>query len=448
MYSDRYVYDALYGSVHYPEYLWKVLLCPEVQRLREVRLCNINSLCLTGGANINRYEHSLGTAYLALKCVEAWPHKISEREKQRIVLAALLHDLGTTAFGHSVQYVLDTKGYVHESVYDIITQDGEVRDGKYNYQLARMEPIYFGMPKRLAHLIPSDDLKAINDMVNGLGPYYPLINGTVDLDNLDNVYRLAYHIGLIRSGDTPLELARSVWVEKGKLVIEDAVSSKLEEWYEVRRTLYRYLLLNPDEFSAKCMLEEALFLAQARPSMSFSWHDVDYQLLEKLSNCSYDVSSIISRLMLGDLYGCIGIYSTSNIAAYEMFTDPETRSSIEKSIEGRIRKLSHTSFKSAIITIHAIKDVNKTQRQVKALTSKGKTLVIGEPSREVLMGVFFKNAHLSMTLIRQELLEEWGVSKVVQKVLRDVVKDTSIKELTPYGEANSTNNEAVATHRS
>jgi uncharacterized protein len=448
MHINRYVYDALYGSVNYPEYLWKVLLCPEVQRLREVRLCNINSLCLTGGANINRYEHSLGTAYLALKCVEAWPDKINDKEKRRIILAALLHDLGTTAFGHSVQYVLDTKGYEHESVYDIVTQEGDVKQGKYNYQRALMEPIYFGMPKRLTHLIPTDDLKAINDMVKGRGPYSPLINGTVDLDNLDNVYRLAYHIGLVNSGKTPLDLARSIWVENGRLVVNDDATSMLEEWYEVRRTLYRYLLLNLDEFSAKCMLEEALFLAQARPSVSFSWHDVDYQLLEKLSNCSYEVGAIISRLMLGDLYGCIGIYSTSNIKAYEMFTDPGTRSSIEKHIENRVRSIGHTSVKSAIIAIHAIKDVNKTQRQIKALTGSGKTLVIGTPSREVFMGVFFKNVHLSMTSIKQELLEEWRISQIVQESLKDVVKDENIKELIPYGEAINTNSEAVAAHRS
>ena len=71
MQPERYIMDVLYGHLRLPEYVWRVLPAPELQRLREVRLCNINSLCLTGGANINRYEHALGTAHLALELPEA-----------------------------------------------------------------------------------------------------------------------------------------------------------------------------------------------------------------------------------------------------------------------------------------------------------------------------------------------------------------------------------------
>jgi uncharacterized protein len=444
---SRYVYDALYGCVQYPDYVWNILTCPEIQRLREVRLCNINSLCLPGGANINRYEHSLGAAYLALQCVSSWPKPINENTKKRIVLAALLHDLGTTAFGHSVQYVLDTRGYQHESVYDIITQqDASDKQSKYTYQQAKMEPIYFGLPKRLVRLIDDDDLRAINEIVKGKGPYAPLVNGTVDLDNLDNVYRLAYHIGLVHATDVPLKLAGAMWTEDGQLVIKDNVSDLVEDWYRVRRTLYHYLLLNPDEFSAKCMLEEALYLAQMRSSHLFSWNDVDYQLLDKLSTCSDEVRNIVSRLMIGDLYGCIGIYSTACIDSYEMLTDQSFRHSVEREMGDQIRKLKHTSLKSTILAIHAIKDVNKTQRQVILKTDKGRQLSIGTPSSQVLIGVFFKNAHFSMTSMPHSMLEEYGVSHQVGEVLKKVFKDSEVKELTLYGEAFNADCDVVGAH--
>lgn len=46
MYENKYIYDSLYGVIYLPEYVWKVIFTPEVQRLRELRLCNINSLCM------------------------------------------------------------------------------------------------------------------------------------------------------------------------------------------------------------------------------------------------------------------------------------------------------------------------------------------------------------------------------------------------------------------
>src|SRR5262245_43001123 len=105
--TRRYVFDALYGPVHFPDYVWTIAGSPEFQRLRDVRLCNINSLCLPGGANISRYEHCLGTAFLALEHVAHIGQSLSSDESRCLVLAALLHDVGSTAFGHSVQYVLD-----------------------------------------------------------------------------------------------------------------------------------------------------------------------------------------------------------------------------------------------------------------------------------------------------------------------------------------------------
>ena len=58
------------------------MLTPEVQRLREVRLCNINSLCITGSANTNRYEHSVGTAFLAQINIESKLQKHLRLSKQ------------------------------------------------------------------------------------------------------------------------------------------------------------------------------------------------------------------------------------------------------------------------------------------------------------------------------------------------------------------------------
>lgn len=433
MYLDRYIYDVLYGKVHYPEYVWKNINCPELQRLREVRLCNINSLCLTGGANINRFEHSLGTAYLALRCIESWSHKVDEKTKRRVILAALFHDVGSTAFGHSVQYVLDTKGYKHESLNELLSLDKELNNVEYNYQHTRMQPIFFGIPKMLSSMLSSEDLRAISEIIAGRGYYGSLINGCVDLDNIDNVYRLAYHIGLVRSSETPLALAESIMLENGQIVIEDNSLPMLQEWYEVRKSLYRYLLLNPDEFSAKCMLEEALYLAQNRSSVSFYWHDVDYLLLEKLAKCSDEISVIVSRLMVGDLYGCIGIYSTAKVEAYRLFTEISTRQALEIDLAQLIRQLK-PNFKNSVIAFHAIKDVNKTQRHIKLLTTNGRIVEIGTPTHQLLIGVFFKNVNFSMGNIKTNLLEKFGVRELVHNWFKSQLKDPNIKELIPYGE--------------
>ena len=59
------VLDPLYGDVRFSEAISELLRTPIVQRLRHVRLSNIDSTAMPGIAGITRYEHSLGVAFLA-----------------------------------------------------------------------------------------------------------------------------------------------------------------------------------------------------------------------------------------------------------------------------------------------------------------------------------------------------------------------------------------------
>lgn len=334
----RYVLDTLYGVIYFPDYIWDVLFIPEMQRLRELRLYNINSLCFTGGANINRYEHALGTCYLALKCVQSHPGSIPIKEQQLIILAALFHDLYNAAFGHSLEYIEDFSPA--DMFYSAIM--GHHYDS-YQYKHASFEPIYFGMCGALTRtlldrlqLIESDIAK-IGAYIRGEDEYGVLINGSMDLDNIDNVYRMSYHMGLTTDTRTPLLLAQSIWAHDRKLFIEDDALPLVDQWITLRKRLYKFLLLNPDDFSAKYMLTEALEQSKVDDKHPFAWYDTDFQLMEKLSKSSSAVSNIVSRLMTGSVYGCFGIYSTSNTEIFKTLSNPAARGSLENELTRTLR---------------------------------------------------------------------------------------------------------------
>ena len=432
--DKRYIYDALYGVIYLPEFIWDIMTCPELQRLREVRLCNINSFCLTGGANINRYEHAIGTCFLAQECINSWPllNPISEKERKLFLLAALLHDVPSAAFGHTLEYIESKFGFEHEAFKYTITGGTD-----YLYKSATLEPIFFGLHRELLSKVSEEDLGKIDEIIKGGGRFGPLINATMDLDNIDNVFRLAYHIGLVKSGETPLRLARSLYSEKDKLVVRKEAIHLIREWHNVRKRLYTLLLLNPEEFSAKCMLSEAIEIAKSKEIYPFRWCDVDYEFLEKLSKVSSEASIIISRLLKGYLYGCIGIFSTTKIGKYEIFNDIRKRTEIEKELSNKVRSMSSSRFKSAMIAIHPIIDVNKTERQVCIQTDDNTVVKIGASSNRLLLGVFFKNIDLSMYKIKN--IPTDTMHKIHQEIynyLSDILEDQNIQEIELYGEIN------------
>lgn len=288
MKNERYIYDALYGKIYLDPIIWEIFSMPELQRLREVRLCNINSLCLTGGANINRFEHAIGTLYLAQRCIEKIP-LVTKREKRNFLFAALLHDAANAAFGHSLEYILAQDDYNPEKGFKDALQ-GRNKKESFTYKNHAHEVYYFGLQRKLGTIINDDDFEEVAKIVRGEGKFGALISGSIDLDNIDNIYRLSYHLGLIGKTDTPIKLAESMWTESEELVVNNLVKPLIEEWYKVRKNLYLLLLENPEEFSAKCMLTEAVELARIESLENkeaiFSWNQTDMEILTALKNVS------------------------------------------------------------------------------------------------------------------------------------------------------------------
>jgi HD superfamily phosphohydrolase len=435
--TKRYIYDPLYGVIDdLPPYIWGVISCPELQRLREVRLCNINSLCLTGGANINRYEHAIGTCHLAQECLNSWPplNPISEKEQKFFLLAALLHDVASAAFGHSVEYIESKEGFEHEKAFEYVVV-GERRPS-YQYKSATLEPIFLGMYRELLSNLTEEDLRMIGKIISGKGRFGPLINSTIDLDNIDNVFRLGYHIGLVKSGEVPLKLAKSLYIENDKLVVRKEAVPLVEEWHKVRKMLYSLLLLNPEDFSAKCMLTEAIEIAKKKEIQPFNWYDVDFELLGKLNKISSETSMIIYRIMKGDLYGCVGIFSTTKTEKYEKFTDTNHRRKLEKELSQIIKDKfkSYSRFKYPKIALHSIIDINKTERQICIQTDDNKITHIGSSSKCLLIGVFFKNVNLSIykTLNIPEVINK--IRRETHIYLSNLLEDKNLREIKLYGE--------------
>src|SRR6266851_9812988 len=117
------VQDALYGSVEFDDAIADLAGIPLVQRLRHVRLSNIDSIDLPGISNVSRYEHSLGVARLAdLTGLRA---KLSDFEKVMLTASAMLHDLAITASGHLVEEAFQYVGshFDHEQRLSEIVSD-------------------------------------------------------------------------------------------------------------------------------------------------------------------------------------------------------------------------------------------------------------------------------------------------------------------------------------
>lgn len=309
----RLLADPLYGLVALDTFLAQLISQPELHRLRNVRLSNINSFLLPGGANISRFEHSVGTAILASRAASILG--LGRADRRRLECAALLHDVAITPFGHLMEEGFRVAGrpFNHETrLQEIFVDRAEL--GNVDRQIFRGRAAGFRAVLELSEfrrdgITPSDVFR----IMQGDGVLGRLVRGTIDLDNIDNVCRMAYHIGIPFRKRLPLEIVDGFLIQADTLCFDVDSAGLLQDWLDLRARLYNCLMTNPVDFSAKAMLIEAVRLAivgtAGTPPVinEDCWSFTDGDLLAALAAYGPS-SSLVARWEVGDYFDVVGLY--------------------------------------------------------------------------------------------------------------------------------------------
>ena len=387
------VWDPLYGRVSFDKFEFDIISLPEIQRLRNVRMCNINSYLVTGASEISRFEHTIGV----LRLTQEWlsTHKVTRQESNDLTAAAILHDMQTGPFGHSLQYVLEDNAVEGDFVHEDVAHGS---DNSYHQDLLA-NASFCGRPFGARELLGVHWDK-VSELVKGGGALGALVSGTMDLDNIDNVVRLAYHVGVAGSADAnvAIDLARDMNISSGVLSFSVTTIDAIVRWQSIRQRLYNLLLLDWAEFSAKAMLTKAIEIAVSKGLIgSDSWVHTDSELFATLERTgtgdAQEVSELIKRIKTGELYEPLVMLKSGSIEKYEYFCSANVKHDFDQQILDYAKNELGINIK---ILTHFILDKGKTRRAVKIkLRETSEIVEIGENSRTLLIGVFLSKGGVS-----------------------------------------------------
>jgi HD superfamily phosphohydrolase len=302
--------DALYGNVRFAGPIADLARRPLMQRLRQVRLSNIDSLDMPGIANISRFEHSLGVAYLASRVGLA--SGLEERENLILQAAALIHDTAITPFGHLVEEALQyvKSDFNHEEKWSVLFSDTTRLN-----ELGGMDAQIFvgrssGLREWAAKIFGGNYqrfLAVILEAIQGRGKFGQCIASDLDLDNLDNLTRIAFHMGLHPDTGLPIRLSESMSVGKqnAEVLFEPDAIEDIKTWIRLRQSVYERLMPAPADFCGKLMLLFCTVEAFRNGVLdqTTSWMLTDSDFIHRLRQAG--VSSIretVERWLLADLW--------------------------------------------------------------------------------------------------------------------------------------------------
>ena len=141
----------------------------------------------------------------------------------------------------------------------------------------------------------------------GEGKFGHVICGDIDLDNIDNVFRMAYHLGLPIDREVPLRLAKAMTgfnAQTGDPIFRRSAEREIEIWKQTRANLYEHLMLAERDFAGKAMLIYATIRAfEGREIRKVDWNLTDFRFICRLLSSSVvEAKDTAERWIAGELW--------------------------------------------------------------------------------------------------------------------------------------------------
>ena len=209
----KIIKDPVHGYVEVEKFALALLDSPALQRLRYIKQLGFSYLVYPG-ANHTRFEHSLGTMFLAEVACRRFG--LSDHERTLVVAAALLHDIGHGPFSHASEPLMEK--FLHRTHDDI----------------ERIVEDQVGNQLRASGIDP-DELCSV---VKGKHPLSGIIHGDLDVDRMDYLLRDAYYTGApYGTVDAQRLIRHLIQTPEGTVLDENGVNAA--ESLLIARTLMR-----------------------------------------------------------------------------------------------------------------------------------------------------------------------------------------------------------------
>jgi HD superfamily phosphohydrolase len=295
--NQKIVRDPIHGDIALTGYLIDLLGTPEVQRLHHIKQLGFAHLVFPG-AHHTRFEHSLGSCMIASQIADILD--FTEKEKQLITCAALLHDIGHGPFSHTLESLLVERFNV-----DHVDLTEQLILGKYTI-LNGKEQQYIHAPT-VHEILTRHEVneKDITNIIRGklskksyLGQ---MLNSTIDVDQLDYLIRDAYYTGVSYGMIDLQRLLQTIMIYKGNLTMMRKGVSVVENILMARALMYSSVYFHKTVRIAELMLLKALEeIPDAEPFEFFRMTDAE--IMTSLQTMGHFQREIITRLKYRDLF--------------------------------------------------------------------------------------------------------------------------------------------------
>ena len=323
--------DPVHGYVYISQTEKDLVDSFPVQRLHRLRQL-AGAEYVYPGANHTRFEHSVGTMYLAQRLAEDsnLSQYLSKEEADLVQFAALLHDVGHGPFSHVYEHLLEKfLDKTHEEMTVWIIEKSEVHDilKKAGYDGSSVAKLAAGLLHRKG--------KRYLDQV---------VQSAVDVDKMDFIVRDTYHTGAEYGNVDVFRLIHMLDVLDDSLAVDSGALSALESFILARIESFKSIYFHRVSRAAQIMLANAM--EQAKDELGLIGFQTpeeylslnDYTVWTMLKQCEHS-RGIVENLERRRLLKCAydQTFHVKDPAVSKLFSAEEVRNEMRDTIAHKAR---------------------------------------------------------------------------------------------------------------
>jgi HD superfamily phosphohydrolase len=335
-------HDILHGLIKFSDENLNALLAdlidsPEIHRLRNMRQMNFDVPLIQELGRSRRLPHSIGVTYLAVELA----HKscLDVKETKELLAAAILHDAAIPPYGHLVESELKRldPNFSHEEtlsrmIRGILTDDNEYLEIVFNKQL------------KLASILRDHDVdqNAVIGLVCPKKGERSAISADIDIDNIDNIHRMAAMLGWdnARENIKKLRLEMKLNNKRGLCFSSEAIGP-LKNWLNFRQRIYTLIIAHPECIPYNALQNDLVRLAVKSGIITTDdWYKTEPEFEEQMRNSKY-TNKLARQLISGCEYQLIDYVWFKNFTATEKRKNAEIAEFLSGTIDAPIKDSSY-----------------------------------------------------------------------------------------------------------
>jgi HD superfamily phosphohydrolase len=297
-------HDVLHGHIVIErsdiiDLIKKLLDTTELQRLRNMRQMNFDVPLIQELGRSRRLPHSIGVAYISLQLAQH--SNLNLVQTKELIAAALLHDAAIPPYGHLVETefkAIQGEAFDHAKVLkSFIFGKFEHRNRFYGILPNRQIEVYNTL---IGEQISRDN---VLELVAPTSKKGSAIAAEVDLDNIDNVHRMAILLGWEGVRENMRLLLSHAKLEKDlSLRFTIDATQYLDKWLEFREKIYTLIIAHPECIPHNAFQSDLVELAVEKNVISPDhWYMSEPEFEESLRKDA-DTEKLANQLLSGCEY--------------------------------------------------------------------------------------------------------------------------------------------------